>query len=309
MKSINRFLLCFTLISLVLTGCQKDDDIDPVPPVAEAGTSQTIQLPVSTVTLTGSGTTTNGSITGYLWSLVSGPNTPVITKPSSASTTVTGMIAGTYRFQFLVVDNAGLTGVDTTSVIVNQAAQQTITLQPSNNTANEANIAIVGSQNATSHDKDLDAGAWTNNGSPVYIRGSFKFDLSGIPANATIISAKLSLYSIPDPTNGDLINANSGTNNAMYIRRIISNWDGNTVTWQTQPATTTADQISIPHTNQPFLDLIDLDVKTLVDAMRTGGNYGFMMTLQNETAYTIRQFCSSFHSNAAKHPKLVVIYQ
>jgi hypothetical protein len=218
-------------------------------------------------------------------------------------------MAGTYIFQFLVVDGAGLTAVDTTSVIVKPSPQQTITLQPSNNAANEANIAVIGSQNATSHDKDLDAAAWTINGSPVYIRGSFKFDLSGIPVNATIISAKLSLYSIPDPTNGDLVNANSGTNNAMYIRRIITSWDGNTVTWQTQPATTTADQISIPHTNQAFLDLIDLDVKSLVDAMRTNGNYGFMMSLQNETIYNIRQFCSSFHSNAAKHPKLIIVYQ
>ena len=309
MKTINRFLIFFTLTSFIFAGCQKDDDIDPTPPIAEAGNSQTIQLPVNTVTLTGSGTTTNGSITGYLWSLISGPNVPVIAKPSSATTTVSAMIAGTYRFQFVVIDNAGLTGVDTTSVIVIASPQQTLSLQPSNNTANEANIAVIGSTNATSHDKDLDAAAWTFNGTPGYIRGAFKFDLSGIPAGATIISAKLTLYSIPDPTNGDLVNANSGTNNAMYIRRIISNWDGNTVTWQTQPAVTVTDQILIPHTNLPFLDLVDVDVKTLIDAMRANGNYGFMLNLQNETIYTIRQFCSSFHSNAAKHPKLVVVYQ
>jgi hypothetical protein len=95
----------------------------------------------------------------------------------------------------------------------------------------------------------------------------------------------------------------------MYIRRITNSWDGNTATWQTQPATTTTDQLLIPHTNQGFLDLTDLDVKVLIDAMRTSGNYGFMMILQNETIYTIRQFCSSHHSNTAKHPKLVIVYQ
>ena len=313
----NRFLFLSIFSALLLTGCKKDNDpadvdvtdVDPKPPVAEAGNSQTIQLPVNTVTLTGNGTTTNGKIIGYLWSLVSGPNIPDFTSPSSATTDVHGWIAGTYHFQFMVVDSAGLTGVDTTSVIVNPAVQQTIVLQPSNIASDEANIAIIGGANATSHDKDVDAGAWTDNGAPLFIRGSFKFDLSGIPANATIISAKLSLYSIHDPTNGDLVNANSGTNNAMYIRRIISNWDGNTVTWQTQPATTTTDQLLIPHTNQPFLDLIDLDVKTMIDAMRTNGNYGFMLTLQNEVTYTIRQFCSSFHSDATKHPKLVIVYQ
>jgi hypothetical protein len=209
----------------------------------------------------------------------------------------------------MVVDTAGLTGVDTTSVLVNPAVQQTITLQPSNDSTNEKNIAVVGSQDVSSHAKDLDAAAWTTNGVPTYIRGTFRFDMSTIPANATIISAKLSLYSIQDPTNGDLVNANSGSNNAMYIRRIISNWDGYTVTWQTQPATTTSDQILIPHTNQAFLDLVDLDVKAMVDAMRTNGNYGFMLSLQNETIYNIRQFCSPFHADATKHPKLVIVYQ
>jgi hypothetical protein len=192
---------------------------------------------------------------------------------------------------------------------VNPAVQQTITLQPSAIASDEANIAVINGGNATSHDKDIDAGAWTMNGDPLFIRGAFKFDLSGIPANATIISAKLTLYSIHDPTNGDLVNANSGTDNTMYIRRIISAWDGTTVTWQTQPATTTVDQITVPHTNQPFLDLVDLDVKTMIDAMRTNGNYGFMLNLQNEVTYTIRQFCSSFHSDPTKHPKLVIVYQ
>ncbi len=276
------------------------------PPVANAGDSQIVQLPVNSATLTGTGTTTNGNITAYLWTFISGPNVPVIAQASSSSTNVTGLVAGTYYVQLQVTDNAGLTGLDTTSVIVKPI---TLSLQPSNNIANEANIAVIGSSDGTSHDKDLDAGAWTNGGSPVYIRGSFKFDLSGLPSNATIISAKLSLYSILDPTNGDLVNANSGTNNAMYIRRITSDWDGNTVTWQTQPSTTTTDQILIPHTNQSTFDLIDLDVKTLIDAMRTNGNYGFMLNLQYEIAYNIRQFCSSTHSDATKHPKLVIIYQ
>jgi hypothetical protein len=317
MQAINQTFIYLAFIACIFTGCKKDNDpadvdvtdVDPKPPVAETGNSQSIQLPVNTVLLAGTGTTTNGKIIGYLWSLISGPNIPGIESPSSPTTIVDGLIAGTYHFQFMVIDSAGLTGVDTTSVIVNQAVQQTITLQPSGIASDEANIAVIGGSDASSHDKDIDAAAWTNGGSPTFIRGAFKFDLSSIPANATIISAKLSLYSIHDPTNGDLINANSGTNNAMYIRRIISAWDGNTVTWQTQPATTTADQISIPHTDQPFLDLTDLDVKTMVDGMRANGNYCFMLNLQNETAFTIRQFCSPFHSDATKHPKLVIVYQ
>jgi hypothetical protein len=58
-----------------------------------------------------------------------------------------------------------------------------------------------------------------------------------------------------------------------------------------------------------MLDLVNMDVKNLVASMVAGNNYGFMIGLQNETAYNCRIFCASFYSNAAKHPKLVVVYQ
>ena len=294
----------------IFSSCDKEDlpDVDFVP-IANAGNSQSIQLPVSTVTLTGSGSSQNGKIVGYLWSLVSGPNVPVIVSPSSATTIVNSMVAGTYIFQFVVIDSIGLTGVDTTSVIVKPAPMQTLNLQPASNHVNELNFALKGTLNASAHDIDLDAGAWTWGGETLLIRGAFKFDLSSIPSTATIISARLSLYSNPTPINGNLTNANSGSNNAMYIRRVTSPWDGTTATWQTQPSTTSTDQILIPHTSLPTLDLIDIDVKNMVTSMVSTSNYGFMMSLQNEQPYTIRQFASSNHSNAAKRPKLVVVYQ
>jgi len=280
-------------------------------PVANAGADQDVQLSESFFVLSGSGTTEKGTITGYNWTQISGPNTSAINNATSSTTSVNGFVAGTYTYQLEVTNSFGLTAKDT--VIINVIGQtQTLTLQPSGNTADELNMAVIGSTNAGDHSKDLDAGAWTINGVPVYIRGIFKFDLSGIPANATIVSAKLTLYSIPDPTNGDLVNANSintGNSNAMYIRRITSNWDGNTVTWQTQPSTTTSGQVLVPHTDLPFLDLPDMDVTSQVNAMRTNGNYGFMLTLQSETIYSIRQFCSPFHVDASKHPKLVIEYQ
>ena len=304
-------LLSFVLLA---TGCQKEaasfvnNNLDA--PIANAGLSQTIQSPISTVTLTGTGSTQNGGIAGYLWSLVSGPNVPIIASPSSPTTVVNSMIAGNYIFQFMVIDSAGLTGVDTMTVTVLPSLQQTLTLQPSNNPV-ELNFAgyAAGGPNLSSHQQDIDAIAWTMNGNVFYTRGSFQFDLSSIPAGANIISAKLSLYSIPDPINGNLLDANSGPNNAMYIQRITSAWSVATTTWATQPGTTTTDQIVIPHTNLTDLDLIDMDVKNLVSAMVTSNNYGFMMRLQNETIYNSRQFCSSLYSDASKRPKLVVVYQ
>ena len=110
-------LSAFFMLSLFFgVSCQKHNDRKP--PVAEAGNPQTIQLPVNSANLTGSGASTNGSITDYLWSLVSGPNVPVMGQANSASTSVTGMIQGVYHFQFKVTDVAGLTGTDTTSITV-----------------------------------------------------------------------------------------------------------------------------------------------------------------------------------------------
>src|SRR5687767_14414362 len=118
LKGFTLTAFCFLLLSVLFFSCKKETR-NTKPPVANAGDNQTILLPKSSLTLTGSGTTHNGSITGYLWSLVSGPNVPVIHQPSSPSTSVTGFIAGAYTFQLLVTDNAGLTDVDTTTITVN----------------------------------------------------------------------------------------------------------------------------------------------------------------------------------------------
>jgi hypothetical protein len=156
---------------------------------------------------------------------------------------------------------------------------------------------------------ELVAAAWTTGGSFTLYRGAFKFDLSSIPASATILTAKLTLYSNPTPLNGDLINANSGPNNSMYISRITGAWTAATMNWFTQPPVTATDQVSIAHTAQSFLDLTDVDVKNMVAAMVAGNNYGFMIRLQNESTYNDRDFCGSRYTDASKHPKLVITYQ
>jgi hypothetical protein len=85
-------------------------------PVANAGTNQTITLPTSSVSLSASGST--GTITSYLWTQISGPNTASITTPTTVGTTVTGLIQGVYIFQVSV--NGGVS-----------TSQVTITVNPS----------------------------------------------------------------------------------------------------------------------------------------------------------------------------------
>ena len=276
-------------------------------PVANAGLDQTIQPPASFFDLSGAGTTASGTITGYLWSLISGPNIRVIDNVTSATTSVSGFVAGTYSFQLLVTNSFGLSAKDT--VVINIVGLQTLTLQPTNN-PNEVHFALWGSTTETDPNApDMAVQAWTKNAISYYTRSMFKFDLTSIPANATIVSAKLTLYSSPTPLNGDLVHANSGTDNSFFISRITGNWSAATVNWNNQPGTSNTDRISIPHTTQSFLDLVDIDVKNIVATMVSTNNYGFMMQLQNEVIYNTRIFCSSKYSDATKHPKLVITYQ
>jgi hypothetical protein len=96
----------------------------PVPnvaPKANAGADKTITLPVAVLSLTGSGTDTDGSITGYAWSRISGPATGTISAPTAATTTVTSLMQGVYMFELKVTDNAGATGRDTVQVTVSAA--------------------------------------------------------------------------------------------------------------------------------------------------------------------------------------------
>lgn len=310
MRSVFKTLFFCLLVSLTFTACQKDivNNIIQYPPLADAGLPQTVQQPALSFTLTGTGTSTNGNIVGYLWSLISGPNVPVINRPSSPSTAVTNIVAGNYRFQFMVVDQAGLTGVDTVTVTVLPSTVQTLTLQPTNN-VNEVHLGYWNGDYTNRADIELAGCAWTSGGTPLNTRGIFKFDLSSIPANATILTAKLSLYSMPTPFLGNLVDANFGTNNALYLERVTANWNPATVTWQNQPATDLASQVTIPHTNLSFFDLIDIDVRTLVAPMAATNNYGFKIRLQNEVIYNIRLFSSSRFADPAKHPKLVITYQ
>lgn len=89
-------------------------------PTANAGTDQTIHLPTNTVQLNGSGTDTDGTITGYSWSKIAGPATFTITGGGTATPTVSNLVNGSYTFRLTVTDNGGNIGTDDVIVIVNQ---------------------------------------------------------------------------------------------------------------------------------------------------------------------------------------------
>lgn len=297
---------------MVAVGCQKKD-VDPPEnkiPVADAGPSSSITLPANIFNLSGSGTDLDGKIVAYLWSQVSGPFSATIPNPGSPATEVDNLIKGTYVFQLMVTDDKGAIGVDTTTLVVNPPAIQTLTLQPANNPT-EAQVEILnGQDHSYTGGPEISIDAWTTSAQPWTLRNVFKFDLSSIPATSTIISANLYLYSTSTPLTGNLINANYGTNNSMYLQQVTNAWSPSTITWFNQPSVSTTNEINIATTNQSILDL-NVDVTGMVTAMiNNNANYGFLLRLQNETIYNSRIFVSSYNTTYAdKHPRLVVVYK
>jgi len=93
-----------------------------VPPVANAGPDQTVSLPLTDLTLDGSGSyDTDGTIVSYNWVELSGDGGVTIVNSSQAEPTIYGLIAGTYVFQLTVTDNTGATGVATVTITVSAA--------------------------------------------------------------------------------------------------------------------------------------------------------------------------------------------
>jgi len=89
-----------------------------------AGTSQTITLPVNSVVLTATVTDSklsNPSFTTW-WSQTSGPSASALATAYEATTTATGLVAGTYVYNVSITDPNG-TATATVSVIVNPAAK------------------------------------------------------------------------------------------------------------------------------------------------------------------------------------------
>ncbi len=109
----------------------------PIPPVANAGTAQTITLPVNYITLEGTGSSAAGRIVSYAWSKLSGPASGNIVTRSAAKTNVTDLTEGAYQFQLKVTDERGGTATSVVSIVVkpallppvaNAGIAQTITL-------------------------------------------------------------------------------------------------------------------------------------------------------------------------------------
>lgn len=109
-----------------------------LPPIANAGTNQTINLPKSWTLLNGTMSTDNVRISRYEWTQLSGPSDAKIVNSTDALANATGLTIGQYVFRLYVIDENNNNATDqvwikviqekNTPPVANAGGDQSITL-------------------------------------------------------------------------------------------------------------------------------------------------------------------------------------
>lgn len=94
-------------------------------PFVNAGADKSITLPTSSVVMTGSASSAQGTIVSTTWLFMSGPSSYSITDATNPTTLVTALAAGTYVFRLLGINSSGLSNTD--EVIISVAGSVTPT--------------------------------------------------------------------------------------------------------------------------------------------------------------------------------------
>jgi hypothetical protein len=94
----------------------------PAPPVANAGADKIISLPSSSSDFTASATDSDGQISSYQWTKISGPSATLSNTSSKTLSVSNATTTGTYTFRVTVKDNANLQDTDDVVLTVSSSA-------------------------------------------------------------------------------------------------------------------------------------------------------------------------------------------
>jgi hypothetical protein len=185
-------------------------------------------------------------------------------------------------------------------------SQNSIVLQPDAAAGKDARIFNMNSLANYGSDPDFIATQLDYSGEPGTERSVIEFNLPFLPKGATVTDARLSLfYNTESNTLGQL------GDNAAVLRRLVDEWDENTVAWAQQPVYVTENEVLIPASAFPDQDYIDINVTELVKDMYEfpSTSHGFMFMLQNEQGVgKAMKFYSSDGPNPDERPRLVITY-
>src|SRR5215212_6382467 len=188
---MKKILFLLFLTGIIFFSCKKEyscegcaDNNKNTPPIAAAGPDQMITLPTDSIPLNGaSSTDADGTISGWLWTKISGPASFHIVNPSDSTTKITALVVGIYQFELKVTDNGGLSAKDTMQVIVNAVvttnhppvanagADQTIVLP--------INTVILNGSGSTDPDNNIIGYSW------IKISGPSAFNIANVSAVQT----------------------------------------------------------------------------------------------------------------------------
>ncbi len=160
-----------------------------LPPVANAGADQSINIDESSLVLTGSGSDSDGTITSYLWEKRNGPSV-VMANTTNPNMTLSNYEEGTYVFSLTVTDNEGATDDDEVTVIVINT--------------NEPPVVSAGGDQSL----QLPLSSTILNGSVTDVDGTIVsrqwVQISG-PSNATLVNANTSTLTVSSLIQGEYI--------------------------------------------------------------------------------------------------------
>jgi hypothetical protein len=124
-------------------------------PVADAGASMSLILPVNSTTLDGSKSyDPDGTISSYKWTRISGPNMPATIGATASILNLGGLIAGTYTYQLTVTDDNGASSSSQAKIIVASAANQAPIANAGNNQSISSPANSVTLNGSASSDPD-----------------------------------------------------------------------------------------------------------------------------------------------------------
>ncbi len=112
------------IVMQVNLSCKKEKSCEDCnennkPPIAIAGPDQVITLPTDSISLDGTASNDpDGTISKWLWTMISGPASFNVINPKTSGTVVKNLVVGIYQFELKVTDDKGLVSKDSLTVTV-----------------------------------------------------------------------------------------------------------------------------------------------------------------------------------------------
>ncbi|WP_166437127.1 DNRLRE domain-containing protein [Niastella caeni] len=159
---------------------------------------------------------------------------------------------------------------------------------------------------------EMGTAAWTCNavGYPTCnMRSAFRYDVSSIPANAVVTSARLYVYAKTNNINGYTGSPTYGSNNTSLLQKITAKWTVAGTGWANQPPATTANQKTLAQSSSTAQNYV-IDVTDFVQGWvnKPDSNFGMLMRLQTESYYNSMIFNSGSATDSTLRPKLEICY-